>query len=431
MVAPDSDLKTFTVITLGCKANQYDGQLMREHIAALGYDQVESSSNSVDLCVINTCAVTRSSEAQSRRVVKRAIRENPGARIIVTGCCAELSPESYEKIPGVSMVLGNARKEEIADILAGWRISSSPGITGFLGHTRAFIKIQDGCGSACGYCIVPRLRGAPRSRDEAGIVLEARALSGNGYGEIVLCGIHLGHYGRDRGAALALPGLISRLEKIEGLRRIRLSSIEPEDVDDALIDLMAAAGKLCPHLHLPLQSGDAAVLKAMRRRYGPDDYAGLVQKIRRRIPDVSITTDVMVGFPCESRTAFENTVALVRSALFSRVHIFPYSPRPGAAAWSMGDPVTPAEKKERSSELAAVAAEASRSYRRRFVGKDVEVLVEEESGREGGVNRGLSGEYIRVVFRGRGAVRGNLCRVRVSGVRGEGLEGYSHPVPGK
>lgn len=418
-------MKTFTITTIGCKVNQYDSQLIREALIRGGCRERGMGDSRADVCIINTCAVTRTSEAKSRRAVRRAARQHPGAAIIVTGCCADSDPRGFGSLEGVTHVLGNRLKGRIARIVVGETAEEVRSVTGLSGRTRALIKIQDGCDFACSYCIVPRVRGRSRSREPDDIIAEARTLVLRGHSEIVLTGIHLGSYGRDRGERSALERLIRALESMDDLARIRLSSIQPREVTDELIDIMASGGKLCPHLHIPLQSGDDRVLRAMGRAYSAADYRELVERVRERVPDASLTTDIMVGFPAETEDAFLRTREMVRHTGFSRVHIFPYSPRPGTAAWRLGDPVPERVKQRRRSELAEVADEAAMAYRRRFVGKCVEVIVQEPGGEPADMWGGLSREYLRVSFEGKSICAGAVRRVRVEGITAEGLRGRS------
>lgn len=418
-------MNTFAITTLGCKVNQYDGQLIRENLLSAGWVEQANPDAHPNLCIINTCAVTGASEGKSRRAVLRALREHPSAMVVVTGCCADVSAPSFAEIPGVKHVLGNEMKQRIHQIAGGAAGNGAGSIRGFSRHTRAFLKVQDGCDSACSYCVVPLARGRSRSRGHDDIVHEATALVANGHVEIVLCGIHLGAYGNDRGEPHALVRLIRELAAIKGLARIRLSSIEPEDVTGELIRLIASGGPLCPHLHIPLQSGDDRILKAMNRGYCNLGYRRLVDTIRARMPEASITTDIMVGFPGEDEKAVWNTIEMVKYAAFSRAHIFPYSPRPGTAAWGLGDPIGPRIKAQRRALVSAAADETAAEYRKRFIGRDAEVLIQGKCRGDDGGAYGITREYLRAYIDGdgKGIEKGRLCRVRIEGVLEEGLAG--------
>jgi threonylcarbamoyladenosine tRNA methylthiotransferase MtaB len=418
---PPSKVKTFSIETFGCKVNQYDSQLIRESLFVRGYREVKRSETHADICIVNTCAVTHRSVAKSRRAVKMAARHHPGAMVIVTGCCADSEVDTFSAIPGVSHLIRNEQKTGICGLIDGERGGGARFIRSFAGHSRAFVKVQDGCDFNCAYCIVPRVRGRSRSRSPEEVVEEARALVAGGYREIVLSGIHLGMYGKDRGDSRALITLVGVLERIDGLERIRLSSIEPREVSDDLVKIMASGGPLCPHLHIPLQSGDEKVLATMRRNYTPFYYRDLVEKIRDRIRDVSLTTDVMIGFPSESEDAFENTLAMVRHCGFSRVHIFTFSPRPGTEAWNMGDPVPTKTKVRRRGVLEVAARRSSHVYRKRFVGRTVEVLILGKGDTDGDGYYGITREYLPAYFKRGDFVAGRLYLGDVEGLREEGL----------
>ena len=416
-------MKTFTIATLGCKVNQYDSQLIRENLLSRGFRETSRMNPHADICIVNTCAVTQASEAKSRRAAQRACREHPHAVVIVTGCCAELSAAAFAAIPGVRHVLGNDMEQRIHQIIGGTREGGARSICGFSHHTRAFLKIQDGCDSRCSYCIVPLARGRSRSRARSEIIDEATALVSSGHMEIVLCGIHLGGYGKDRGEPRALVRLIRDLMGINGLGRIRLSSIESEDVGEELVELIASGGALCPHLHIPLQSGDDRMLRAMNRGYHSAGYSRLIQGIRARVPDASITTDIMVGFPGEDDEAIHNTVAMVKHAAFSRAHIFSYSPRPGTEAWKLGDPVRPEIKDRRRALVSAAIDETAAEYRKRFIGRNVEVLVQGRCKTDAGLAYGLTREYLRAYLDGEGVQSGDICLAHIEGALNDGVKG--------
>ncbi len=410
-------LKTFAIKTIGCKVNQYDSQLIRENLSVSGCVEAEDHP---DIFIVSTCAVTHNSVAKSRQAVRRAIRLYPDAEVIVTGCCVESDYETFSAIPGVSILVKNKQKAGIGKLIGAEISDGVRSIKGFAGHSRAFIKIQDGCNFSCSYCIVPRVRGRSRSRPMDEILEEAKQLVSNGYREVVLSGIHLGAYGKDRGEPSALVDLIRLMERIEKLRRIRLSSIEPREVSDDLIEVMSTNGKLCPHIHIPLQSGDEGVLKVMKRNYTPGYYRWLIDKIRNRLPDISLTTDVMIGFPAENEEAFLNTVAMVEHCGFSRVHIFPFSPRPETEAWRMGDPISPAVKEERKEVMQDAAAKTAEAYRRRFLGRSVEVLVQWSC--DGSRCCGITREYLTAYLEGENFITGRIYDCYVEDLSDESLK---------
>jgi len=395
-------MKTVKFFTLGCKVNQYETQDIRESFIRAGYQEV-NGREAADTYVINTCTVTSRADRKSRYYISRAVHQNPRARIVATGCLAQLDNEWLARIPGITHIVKNQDKKNIIRIVEGDAefkvsgVSDLPGISSFHGHTRAFVKIQDGCDNRCSYCKVPLVRGVSQSRPVPEIIAEARRLVGNGYKEIVLCGICLGAYGRDLTPAMNIAEIIARLHGIEGLYRIRLSSIEAGDVSDALIDAMCSLSKLCRHLHIPMQSGDDEVLRSMNRSYSHKAYTRLVSKIKNRIPGIAITTDIMVGFPGERETHFRNTIALVKETLPARVHVFPYSPRPGTAAHHFKQRIDKDTVTQRLGRLNALVKECAWRYRERFLGTESCVLFEERSKRNREYWQGYTDTYTPVL----------------------------------
>jgi threonylcarbamoyladenosine tRNA methylthiotransferase MtaB len=379
-------MRTVKFYTLGCKANQYDTQLIRESFIRQGFKELDDAKPA-NTCVINTCTVTHRADADSFNLIRKAKRENPKARIIVTGCLAELDGEEIAKIPGVSQIIKKgALLEEGRD----------KGITYFKGHTRAFLKIQDGCNNSCSYCKVPRVRGSSRSKPLNKIIAEATRLIENGFKELVLSGICLGAYGRDLRPKLSLVNALEALENLNGLLRLRLSSIEAGDISDGLIDKMAQSQRICPHLHIPFQSGDNEILKRMNRGYTFQDYSRLTRRIKARIPEIAITTDIMVGFPGEREGHFQNTIKLIRKIAPLKVHIFPYSSRNGTAAGNLKNRLNPAIVKERALRLKEISRDCSIDYKKRFLNKKMDVLIEERVKENRGYWEGYTGNYIKV-----------------------------------
>lgn len=390
---------TFLIKTLGCKVNQYESQLVREQLLAAGLAECIFSENPA-LCVVNTCTVTEQADAKSRQALRSFARKYPNAAVVALGCYAESDSEVLKRIEGVDLVLNNRAKRDFAHKIADLISSNATGpkpaaISRFAGHTRAFVKVQEGCDKFCSYCKVPHVRGRSRSRDMDKIVQEVEALAANGYPEIVLTGIHLGDFGRTaRGAEHKLAELIRKLNKIEQLQRIRLSSIDPQEITDRLIEAISACEKACHHLHISVQSGSDRVLKAMNRHYSRGFYLDLAEKLYRLIPDISISTDLMVGFPGETEADFDDSLDLVRQAGFGRVHVFGFSPRAGTPAASLPQRVPHRTIKERSERLREAALAASRSHRRKFVGSIQEVLVEQVDPAKK-LARGFSDNYLR------------------------------------
>jgi threonylcarbamoyladenosine tRNA methylthiotransferase MtaB len=392
--------------TLGCRVNKYEEEAMRLQFPSPPYQHVPLEEEA-DIYIINTCTVTRRADHKSRHLIRALKRGNPSAFIVVTGCYAQRAPQEILSIEGVSLVLGNKEKERIREYIEALRepcfkvedISKEKdyGLLS-LGNgkpqwTRAFMKIQDGCDRFCSYCIVPYVRGKPRSRPLTSILEEVKRLKEMGFKEIVLCGINLGMYESD-GARLST--IIERIEEIEGIERIRLSSLEPDTIDDELIRLFSKRGKLCPHIHLSLQSGDSELLKRMGRFYTGERFKGLVLKLKDTNPLISITADVIVGFPGEDEGSFLKTYKLIQELGLCSLHIFKYSPRPGTLASNWGDPVSWEVKEERAKRLAILSNELNLKYRERFLGKETLVLIEEK--RRDGLRSGLTPEYIRLYF---------------------------------
>lgn len=386
-------------ITFGCKANQYDTQVLREALLRRGWSEQEREA---DLVVLNTCTVTAEAGRKARQMARRIAREQPQARIAMTGCLAESEPEILRELPGVEWVLGNGEAKRPVNFLRDLGLELDPeelgvpaGISEFAGHTRAFLKIQDGCDMACAFCIIPSVRGRSRSRSTAELVAEVRRLVASGHREIVLCGIHIGHWGREFGETLsslirAFCALEIANQAGETLAwRVRLSSIEATEVDDELLACMRARpDRIATHLHMPMQSGDDEVLAAMNRWYTVAEYLAACERIRAALDRPAFSADMLVGFPGETDAAFERTCTTARSAGFSRIHVFPFSARPGTAA--AGRPTPPvAAVRERRARLAELGSETAAHYRASLDGARDTVLF------EGGFT-GLSGRYQRI-----------------------------------
>lgn len=428
--------ETVRFLTLGCRLNQYETQGIRESLAARGYEEVNRNA-AADVYVINTCTVTAESDKESRYLIRRCHRENPNAKIIVTGCYVEKNSREVAELPGVSRVVLNREKPDIADLLdscTGLTLETfrmperskaefTPlRISEFLGRVRAHVKIQDGCNHACSFCKVVLVRGKSRSRPFLDILEEAERLRDHGYREIVLTGIQLGAYGLDLERKKTLPFVIRRLSEIDGIDRIRLSSIEPIDVTDELIDAMAETPKACPHLHIPLQSGSDRVLKAMNRRYDRAYYLALIGRLRERLADFILTTDVMAGFPSETDTDFEETIDLLLRAKPFKLHVFPYSAREGTRAFALS-PVLPAVIEKRIWVLRELERKLQQELMNRFIGKQFSILVEERRA-DGDCHEGRAANYLPVRLNSKSAVRlGELRVIRTLGADGDHLIG--------
>ena len=377
----------FAAEFLGCKVSMTDAQEIREELVAAGHAEVESAR--APLRIVNTCCVTAEAVAKSRKAVRRAART--AERVFVTGCGANLEGAAFEDVAANVTVVRGA-PEAVPRIVAGW-----VGDLGCAGprpafpRTRAYVKIQDGCSFTCSYCVIPQVRGKSRSRRAADVLSDVARRARQGHREVVLTGINLGCF-RDRAAGMRLPDLLARVAGVDGIDRVRLSSIEVNHVSDALLGAMAHPG-VARHLHVPMQSGDDGVLAAMRRRYTATAFLRAMGRARERVPGVNLTTDVIVGHPAEDDAAFERTLAAVRAAGFTRVHVFPYSPRPGTAD-EASDPVPVAVKAERSRRLRELGERQARAHRRALRGTRQLVLVETEAG------RGYADDYTPLVVPG-------------------------------
>ncbi|HVP56636.1 MAG TPA: tRNA (N(6)-L-threonylcarbamoyladenosine(37)-C(2))-methylthiotransferase MtaB [bacterium] len=405
-------MKRVAFYTIGCKLNQFETEQMREAAEAGGYGTSDDAAQA-EVCVINTCTVTSKSDYRSRQAVRRALRGNPGALVVVTGCYAQRKPDELASIAGVDIVLGNVEKDSIAAYL-GLPKQASPVVRvtptdqmdrlagqrelhGFGSYTRAFVKIQDGCDNCCTYCAVPSARGRGRSKRPIEVRRELQILASRGYKEIVLTGVHLGSYGRDLVPPTSLAALLREIAATEGAARFRLSSIEPTDFSDDLIDLLAdASSRICPHVHVPLQSGDDRILKMMGRPYGRAGYRRLVERIAGACANCGIGADVMVGFPGEDHQAFQNTLSLLRDLPITYLHVFAFSRREGTVAAGFGPETNPGEKKERSRALRALGTQKSQAFRESLVGRVLETLI--LGATPGSISRGLSGNYVKVFF---------------------------------
>ncbi len=431
-------------ITLGCKVNQYETQGMREVLKKSGVESVHSSSpEAVDYVVVNTCTVTADADKENRYWIRRVRREHPNARIIVTGCGVERNFRDYETLPEVDLVLRNHEKPEIASrLLTGCaspavqdeslpqagpvnpkHVFTPLSISETEGSGRAFVKIQDGCNHACSFCKVVLVRGRSRSRDVQNIVEEVTRLRDSGYREIVFAGIQLGAYGLDfsEDSAADLIRVLEACSKVEGIERLRLSSIEPTDVRPELISALRDMSKCCHQLHIPLQSGDNDVLKGMNRRYERAFYIDLIQQLKTEMPDFCLSLDVMAGFPNETEEGFQNTVRLLEAVQPLKCHVFPYSRREGTRA-AMFQDLPKTVVRERVQRLIQLGEKLSTDIRLAYLGKTVQVLAETYRGAEG-MLQGLTPNYLKVAFPGAEDQVGQIVSVRLDALQGDGFLG--------
>jgi threonylcarbamoyladenosine tRNA methylthiotransferase MtaB len=411
--------------TLGCKINQYETDAMLQAAASEGNAIVPFDAEA-DVYVINTCSVTAKSDYQCRQTIRAAIRRREGARVIVTGCYAETRPQEIRSIPGVSIVLGNGEKTRIARYLSGSEVHDqelAPGHHEVVrARTRGYLKIQDGCNGRCTYCIVPSARGGSRSISRGEVIRTFDQVVDGGCPEVVLSGIHIGHYGHDLEPPDTLTNLIRDLVARRKQARIRLSSIEPNEITEDLIDTIGYG--LCRHIHVPLQSGDDAILCSMQRTYNSGFYRELVETMAKKVPDIAIGADVMVGFPGEGEKEFQNTYDLVRDLPLTHFHVFSYSKRTGTPAATMKGQVSEQIKKERNEALRALASKKNLAFRERFKGKTLAVVLEEGQTGTIGMCSGLTDNYVRVHISGvKDADIGREINIRICDVTETGLLG--------
>ncbi|MFM8582446.1 MAG: tRNA (N(6)-L-threonylcarbamoyladenosine(37)-C(2))-methylthiotransferase MtaB [Planctomycetaceae bacterium] len=418
--APSADARTCRLVTLGCKVNQYETQLVKEGLERHGYREA-AEGEPASLCLVNTCTVTAEADSKARQIIRQLARQNPGTSTVVFGCYAAHGAQELGQLPGVVAVVEDSR--ELPDVLQRFGVHDWPGgISRFDGHRRAFVKVQDGCLLNCTYCIIPQVRPGLRSREAGEILAEVSRLVEHGHREIVLTGIHLGHYGventrgRSGRAPYRLRHLLREIDRLPGDFRVRLSSLEAGEVDDAFIDTAADCHRLCPHFHLCLQSGSDGVLARMRRRYRVAGFLAKVARIRERFDQPAFSTDVIVGFPGETDAEFEETLAACRAAQFMKIHTFPFSPRKGTPAAGFEGQVHAAVRQERVARLGLLEGELQRQYYRSLVGRDLEVMIEARPASTPGWVQGTACRYAPVEFPYPPGQVGRLVPVRVTGV---------------
>jgi threonylcarbamoyladenosine tRNA methylthiotransferase MtaB len=416
--------------TLGCRLNQAESEKALEALGARGFDLAHAGEQP-DVVVVNTCTVTRESTASSRRLIRKTAEQHPGATVVVTGCYAVSDRAEVEAIPGVDLVVANDDKDRIAELVAGVPAVRRLPLTVRQAprerlRTRVAIKAQTGCDEWCTFCIIPRTRGPLRSYHSDDLVADVRRQVDRGVREVVLTGVHLGKYGDDVGERDGLARLVDRLTAIEGLLRLRLSSVLPVQVTPALLARVRDDPKVCRHLHVPLQAGDDDVLERMHRPYRIAEFLDRVESAKAEVPGLGLSTDVIVGFPGETREQFAATLAVTERVGFSKLHVFRYSQRPGTPAADMADQVPDPERKARARELIALGAELRRRFHEAHVGERLEVLVE---GTGDGLAEGTSDNYIKVRFPGGPELGDRLLAVRGRRAEAEGMEGELEEVP--
>lgn len=416
-------MKTVAITTLGCKTNQFDSAIMEDSLKQ-GDFRLISFSDQADIYIINTCTVTHKSDFQSRQLIRRAKRQNPDAKIIVAGCYAQVSPEEVARIEGVDYVIGNTGKVDIAQVLGSGAMGQGPEVetqhamslqdkiittnvfkekevkgfqvSSFSEQTRAYLKIQEGCHAFCSYCVVPYARGESRSVSQAEVMDGLKKLVDSGYKEVVLTGIHLGYYGEDLSPATDLLTLLKGIDKEFPKLRIRISSLEPTEITDEFIEFISVSSAVCNHLHIPLQSGDDKILKAMNRRYTSSFFSSVIDKLADNIKDIGIGVDVIAGFPGEGEEEFLNTYNLLKGLPISYLHVFPYSKRKGTPAAGFLNHLHPNIIKERCELLRELSEEKKKEFMGRFIGKEVSALVEGKRDKESGLFKATARNYLQL-----------------------------------
>ena len=416
--------KTFSILTLGCKVNQYESEAMSELFESRGYRQVENDDFS-DVYIVNTCTVTNLSDRKSRQFIRKSKKNNPNSVVAVVGCYSQVSPEEVKNIEGVDVVVGTTDRNRIVDLIEESKqnnekinivkdlknVREFANTTNFDSNnrTRAYMKVQDGCNRFCTYCIIPFARGPIRSRTIEDSVREARTLADRGFKEIVLTGIHIGSFGMDLGD-MRLIDLIEAIAEVDGIERIRLSSVEPIIISDDFMERAVKTGKLCDHFHLSLQSGSNNILKAMNRRYTREDYIEKANIIRKYMPHAGLTTDIIVGFPGESQEDFEDSMKIVKEVGFSRIHVFKYSKRKNTKAAVMKNQIDGNVKKERSEKLIALGEEYQEIFEIENMKTTQSVLFEEK---HDGVYYGYTTNYIRVKAKSHEDLTNKIKKVKI------------------
>jgi len=426
----------YTITTLGCKVNQSESEDLASRLNAQGMQKADAAKNgclpspTADVCIINTCTVTQKASMQSRQAIRRAIRLNPNARIIVTGCYAQMQPDQIRRINKVNDIVGHGQKMRIPDLIktqmvngdavapSGCNEDAPP--TDF-SRTRPILKIQDGCDTFCTYCIVPYSRGRSRSIPVKNVTDAINAVHSFGKHEVVLAGIHLGCYGKDLTPPTSLFELLNHVLSATSIERIRLSSVEPAELTSDIIKLAAGSNRLCDHFHIPLQSGDDSILKRMHRPYTRSLFSALIRQIHASIPDAAIGADILAGFPGETEAAFENTFALVEQLPISYLHVFPFSARKGTPAYTFPDKVADQVIKARCRRLRELGQRKKNEFYQKFIHQPVEILVESQRDRKTGFLKGFTSDYIPVLILGGDELKNMLVRVRIERVDGNGV----------
>lgn len=424
-------MKKIAFTTLGCKVNMYDTEAMAELFSQKGYE-ITDFDNVADIYVINTCTVTNFGDKKSRQIIRRAKKHNPNAIAVATGCYAQVAPDELAKIDGLNIIIGTKNRSQVVDIIENYqpeygvqncvsnimeeREFEPLTINKLENRTRAYIKIQEGCNRYCSYCIIPYARGPVRSRKPEDVIAEVKRLADNGFKEVVLTGIHVASYGAEL-KTITLADIIEQVHKIDGIERIRFSSMEPKAITDDFVERMSKLDKVCHHYHLSLQSGCDNTLKQMNRRYTADEYAMACQRLRDKFDDVAITTDIIVGFPGESDEDFNECCEFAHRVKLAKIHVFPYSPKKGTPAAVMPNQISPDVKNKRSKIMLDISSELNAEFMSKYIGKEVEVLFETTD--KDGYFEGHTSNYIKVLVKTDEDLKNQLRTVKLTQIKCE------------
>lgn len=430
-------MKTYKITSLGCKVNQCESDAISSLLNKEGL--VQSDGKNADICIINTCTVTQKASMQSRQAVRRAIKDHPSAKIVVTGCYAQIQPDEIIKIKGVHDVIGNSHKNKICEILKSDYPHNTPGLfrenifdqrvfddyilTSVNKKTRPFLKIQDGCEAFCTYCIVPFTRGPSCSMSFDKVLKAIKRLSDQGYSEVVLTGIHLGHYGLDLKNKTNLYNLLKKIDSEKLIKRVRLSSIEPNELSDEILNLISKSEIICNHFHISIQSADDEILKRMHRPYNSNDVLKLINKIIDLMPDAGIGADFLIGFPGETDSSFEKTYSFIKEAPLTYLHVFPYSPRKKTIAYNFTNQIDFKVKKIRCKKIRMLGEIKKEIFYKKALGRKEHVLIETSNDKKTGMLKGFTSNYIKILLSGDDMYKNKLTLVKILKYDDKGLFG--------
>ena len=409
-------MKSYYIKTLGCKVNRYESDGIATELEKNGYKKAKTFKEA-QVCIINTCTVTSKAGMQSRQAIRKIANSNPSAKIIVTGCHAQIEPEKIKSIENVDLIVDHKNKFQISDSLISKTIITEAlpssgsnrckdSVFRSFRHTvkgemtRAYLKIQDGCNAYCSYCIIPYARGKSRSMPEDEVITNLKSLYSMGFAEAILTGIHIGSWGLDFDKESSLSALLSKINKINNIPRIRISSIEPKELTESIIDLSSDTTKFCDHFHIPLQSGDDEILKKMERPYNTESFKQLITKINKKIPDASLGIDIIAGFPGETKDHFENTYSFIENLNISYLHVFPYSPRQGTKAYNFTERVNNQEVKARCSELRNLSIKKKRIFEKKMINKPLKAVIQTKRDKRTDLLKATTSNYLSVLIKG-------------------------------